>query len=64
MDIGRYLKQQREQALLTQQELADMIGCNQTVISRLETGKLDNPTLATMDRIAEGLGKHFVWAFQ
>lgn len=42
MDItsySKYLKWAREKAKMTQQDLADIINCALSTISRLETGK-------------------------
>lgn len=40
---------------ITQQQLADLTGINQADISRFERG-FSNPSLATIKRLAEGLG--------
>jgi len=37
--IVSWLKQMREDKLLTQQELADLIGCDHTTVSKIESGK-------------------------
>jgi DNA-binding XRE family transcriptional regulator len=41
---------------LTQQQLAIKAGVSQTVIARLESGT-NNPTIATVSRVARALGK-------
>jgi len=41
---------------LTQKELAEKTGLRQSNISRIETGRC-SPTIATLQQIAEGLGK-------
>ena len=41
---------------LSQQQLADITGINRTDISKLENGNA-NPSLKTIKRVAEGLGK-------
>lgn len=41
---------------LTQKELAARIGIRQSNLSRIETGMV-SPTIETLQRIAEGLGK-------
>lgn len=40
----------------TQKELADRIGMRQSNISRIESG-LSSPTIATLQKIAAGMGK-------
>lgn len=46
----------REEMNLSQQQLADITGINRSDISKLENGSA-NPSLKTIKRIAEGLGK-------
>ena len=46
----------REELNLSQQELANITGINRTDISKLENGNA-NPSLKTIKRIADGLGK-------
>lgn len=58
-DINHLLAYQlslaREQADVTQKELAEKTGIYQADISKLERG-LGNPSLATLKRLADGLG--------
>ena len=51
------LKALREQQGLSIPDLADRIGMDRAMISRLENGQVDNPTVATMTRYAKALGK-------
>ena len=53
--FGEALSQARIQSGITQQQLAGMTGINQGDISRIERG-FSNPSLATMKRLADGLG--------
>ena len=46
----------REELCLSQQGLADLTGIDRSDISRIENGNA-NPSLKTMKRIANGLGK-------
>ena len=56
--ISELLKQARQEANMTQEELAVKIGTKKSYISRLENGKCDIQ-LSTLYRIFEnGLGKH------
>lgn len=45
----------RKESGLTQQQLSDRTGITQADISRLESGNA-NPSLRTLQRLAEGLG--------
>ena len=54
------LKALREQQGLSITDLAERTGFDRAMISRLETGQVDNPTVATMTRYARALGKKVV----
>lgn len=55
--IGELIKEQRKNAHMTQEQLADKIGANKSFISRIENGKADIQ-LSTFYRLIEfGLGK-------
>ena len=55
--IGEMLKEERLQANLTQEELAERVGAKKSYISRIENGKTDIQ-LSTLFKIFElGLGK-------
>jgi ribosome-binding protein aMBF1 (putative translation factor) len=54
------LKALREQQGLSITDLADRTGMDRAMISRLENGQMDNPTLATVTRYAQALGKRVV----
>jgi ribosome-binding protein aMBF1 (putative translation factor) len=56
------LKAVREQQGLSISDLADRTGMDRAMISRLENGQIDNPTIATMSRYAKALGKRVVVA--
>lgn len=51
------LKTERERAGLTLSALAKRTGIDKAALSRLESGKQANPTLATLLRYAAALGK-------
>ena len=57
------LKSLREQQGLSISEMAERTGMDRAMISRLESGRLDNPTLATVSRYAKALGKRVVVNF-
>ena len=50
------LKDIRLQAELTQEELAERSGVNQTTISAIERGQIKSPTYDTVVRLARSLG--------
>jgi cytoskeletal protein RodZ len=54
------LRAVREQEGLSITDLAERTGMDRAMISRLENGQLDNPTIATMARYAKALGKRVV----
>ena len=55
--IGVLLKQAREQAGLTQAQLAKMIKTQKTAISRIEN-HADDIKLSTIQKVAKALGKN------
>ena len=58
------IRQAREQAGLTQGELAKQIGTTQSVISRLEDGDYTGHTLKMMQRILQVLGHNLVLSLE
>lgn len=54
------LKQERERQGLTLEQLSQRCGIDAAPLSRLETGKTANPTMATLQKIAAALGKEIV----
>ena len=55
-EIGVLLRQAREDAGLTQEQLADRIDTKKTAISRLEN-HADDIKLSTLQKVARALGK-------
>lgn len=56
--LGVMLKEARQEAKITQKELAEKIGTKKSYISRIEKGKSDIQ-ISTFQRLIEtGLGKH------
>ena len=55
--IGVILRQAREAAGLTQEELARRLKTKKTAISRIEN-HAEDIKLSTLERVAEALGKH------
>jgi DNA-binding XRE family transcriptional regulator len=58
------LKQEREKSGLSIGDVAKRSGLDRAVISRLENGKQDNPTVATLMRYAAAIGKRFLWIYE
>jgi predicted transcriptional regulator len=58
------LKQERERCGLSISEVAVRSGLDRAVVSRLENGKQDNPTIATLMRYAATIGKRFLWSYE
>ncbi|MBU2497976.1 MAG: helix-turn-helix domain-containing protein [Proteobacteria bacterium] len=55
--IGVILRQAREDAGLTQEELADRVGTQKTAISRIEN-HAEDIKLSTIQKVAKALGKN------
>lgn len=55
--IGVMLKQAREEAGITQEELARRLNTKKTAISRIEN-HAENIKLSTLEKFARALGKH------
>lgn len=55
-DPQSLLRTVREQAALTQRELADRVGVAQSVVARLERAPDANPTVRTVSELAEAAG--------
>lgn len=55
--IGVMLKQAREEAGITQEELAKRLNTKKTAISRIEN-HAEDIKLSTLERFAHALGKH------
>jgi DNA-binding XRE family transcriptional regulator len=54
------LKAAREERGLSLADLTDLTGMDRSAISKLETGQRPNPTVDTLVRYAEAVGKHLV----
>lgn len=58
------LKQNRKRSGLSIGDVAERSGLDRAVVSRLENGKQDNPTVATLMRYAAAVGKRFLWSYE
>ncbi|MCR5067825.1 MAG: helix-turn-helix transcriptional regulator [Erysipelotrichaceae bacterium] len=63
LQIIMALIEARKQTGITQKELSEKTGIAQADISKLENGNA-NPSLKTLKRLAEGLGKKLVIEFR
>jgi ribosome-binding protein aMBF1 (putative translation factor) len=58
------LKRERQRRGLSIGDVAERSGLDRAVISRLENGKQDNPTVTTLMRYAAAMGKRFLWSYE
>ena len=58
------LKRDRQRRGLSIGDVAERSGLDRAVVSRLENGKQDNPTVATLMRYAAAIGKRFLWSYE
>jgi DNA-binding XRE family transcriptional regulator len=59
-ELLRQLKAAREDRGLSLAELTELTGMDRSALSKLETGQRPNPTLETLVRYAEAVGKRLV----
>jgi transcriptional regulator with XRE-family HTH domain len=58
------LKRERQRSGLSIRDVTERSGLDRAVISRLENGKQDNPTVATLMRYAAAVGKRVLWSYE
>jgi len=58
------LRRERQPRSLSIGDVAERSGLDRAVVSRLENGKQDNPTVATLMRYAAAVGKRFLWSYE
>ena len=58
----KQLKAAREELGLSLSDLTEMTGMDRSALSKLETGQRPNPTIETLARYAQAVGKHLVVA--
>ena len=59
-ELLKQLKAAREERGLSLSDLTELTGMDRSALSKLETGQRPNPTLETLVRYAEAVGKHIV----
>jgi DNA-binding XRE family transcriptional regulator len=63
LSVGILIREVRKKSGFSQKEFANRMGVSQQVISRLEKGEVDNPTIDTLSKIADVAGKRLVVEF-
>ncbi len=58
------LRREREQQGLSLTDMAQRTGIDRATISKLETGKLANPTIGTLRTYARALGRRLAWTLE
>jgi len=64
MALGMKIRQLREEAGLTQQQLAEKIATQPSAISRIEDADYDSHSVSLLERVADALGLELVIDFQ
>lgn len=59
-EVLKQLKAAREAKGLSLADLTEITGMDRSALSKLETGQRPNPTLETLERYAEAVGKRLV----
>ena len=58
------LRRERERQGLSLTDMAKRTGIDRATISKLETGKLANPTIGTLRKYAKALGRKLAWTLE
>jgi DNA-binding XRE family transcriptional regulator len=58
------LRRERERQGLSLSDMAERTGIDRATISKLETGKLTNPTVGTLRTYARALGRRLTWTLE
>jgi DNA-binding XRE family transcriptional regulator len=58
-ELCRQLKAAREERGLSLADITELTGMDRSALSKLETGQRANPTIETLVRYAEAVGKRF-----
>lgn len=58
------LRRERERHGLSLTDMAKLTGIDRATISKLETGKLANPTIGTLRTYAKALGRRLAWTLE
>ncbi|MDR3634082.1 MAG: helix-turn-helix transcriptional regulator [Isosphaeraceae bacterium] len=63
-DVLARLRDERTRLGLSMAEVQQRTGIDAATITRLESGRIPNPSLGLLETYARALGKRFVWALQ
>ena len=63
LNLGIKVQKLRKKANLSQKEFAEKLGVSQQLVSKIERGVVENPTLRTLHRIASVTGHHLKISF-
>ena len=58
------LRREREQQGLSLTDIAERTGIDRATVSKLETGKIVNPTVGTLRKYARALGRKLRWTLE
>jgi ribosome-binding protein aMBF1 (putative translation factor) len=58
------LRRERERQGLSLTDMAERTGIDRATISKLETGKIANPTVGTLRTYAKALGRRLAWTLE
>jgi DNA-binding XRE family transcriptional regulator len=58
------LRRERERQGLSLTDMAERTGIDRATISKLETGKIPNPTIGTLRTYAKALGRRLAWTLE
>jgi ribosome-binding protein aMBF1 (putative translation factor) len=58
------LRRERERQGLSLTDIAERTGIDRATISKLETGKIGNPTIGTLRTYAKALGRRLAWSLE
>src|SRR5271157_165480 len=58
------LRRERERQGLSLTDMAERAGIDRATISKLETGKIANPTIGTLRTYAKALGRKLAWTLE
>ena len=58
------LRRERERQGLSLTDMAERTGIDRATISKLETGKIPNPTISTLRTYAKALGRRLAWTLE
>ena len=64
MVLGMKIRRLREEAGLTQQQLAQRVGTQPSAISRIEDADYDGHSVATLEKVAQALSMRLIIDFE